>query len=48
MIKIQIIGSINSGKSTIAKIISRLLNILNIDTKIIDNECDRKDIKQIC
>jgi adenylate kinase family enzyme len=36
MLKIQVIGSANSGKSTLAKIISRSLNILNINTKVID------------
>ena len=42
MLQIQVIGSINSGKSTLAKIISRSLNNLNINTKVIDEEHDQK------
>jgi|ADurb_Total_1113_FD_contig_111_20059_length_1741_multi_2_in_0_out_0_4 Ni2+-binding GTPase involved in maturation of urease and hydrogenase len=38
MLQIQVIGSINSCKSTLAKIISRSLNNLNINTKVIDEE----------
>jgi len=42
MLQIQVIGSINSCKSTLAKIISRSLNNLNINTKVIDEEHDQK------
>ncbi len=42
MIKIQVIGSANSGKSTLAKIISKSLNTLNINTEIIDEENNQK------
>ena len=38
MIRIQVIWSANSGKSTLAKIISKSLNTLNINTEIIDEE----------
>ena len=42
MLQIQVIGSINSGKSTLAKIISKSLNTLNINTEIIDEENNQK------
>jgi len=36
MLEIHIIGSSNSGKSTIAKLISKALSLLNINNVIID------------